>query len=85
MDKDEFKNIDTLEGSSRNLIAIEPADVDLERIPKAIYVAVGGTLVITAVDDTTPITMDVGDKTYHPIRPKRIGVASTADGIVGLL
>lgn len=71
--------------TARNLVAITPADTDLANVVNAIYVAGAGTLVLTAADDTAAVTVTATAGSYHPIQCKRVALASTATGIVGLL
>ena len=80
---DQFSGSDSVQASARKLVAITAADTDID-VTKGIYVAVAGTLVITAADDTAAVTLTATAGSYHPIRAKRIAAASTATGIVGL-
>lgn len=80
---DKFDGSDGVQAPARKLLAITAADADLANTPKAIYAAGAGTLVVTAVDDTTPVTITVLAGAIIPVRAKRIAAASTATGIVG--
>lgn len=63
--------------------AITPADEDLAEVPRAVFVGEAGTLVITGRDGGV-VTIASAASQYHPIRPARIGAASTAAGIVAI-
>jgi hypothetical protein len=76
---------DTPDSPARKLVAITAADTDLTYEPKAIWASGAGTLVITAIDDLTPVTFTVAAGTLLPIKAKRIAAASTASGLIALV
>jgi hypothetical protein len=73
----------SLTAPAEKLVAITPADSDLAEVTRGLWVGGAGTLVVTgpkggAVTITSPAGV------YHPVRAKRIALASTATEIVGL-
>lgn len=70
--------------TARNHIAITKADADLPQRVDAVFAAVAGTLVLTDIDGTV-VTWTVPAGGYALVQTKRVGAASTADGIVGLI
>lgn len=84
---DKFQNQgDSVDLQARKLLAITPHnDNDLANVPKALFIGVGGTIAIIAVDDTASVSLTVAAGTLLPIRVKRVLVTgTTATGIVGL-
>ncbi len=73
---------DTPDYPARQLSTWPVQDQDIAVDVKGFYVTGAGSIVITAVGDTVPVTMGVAANTYHPIKAKRIAAASTATGIV---
>lgn len=71
--------------SARRLVAVTPNDsADLTVIPKALLIGVGGTLTITAADDTSSVALTVSAGVL-PVRAKRVfATGTTATGIVAL-
>jgi len=84
---DKFQNqSDNVDLQARKLLAITPNnDNDLVDVPKALYIGVGGTLAVIAVDNTTSVSLTVQAGALLPIRVKRVLASGTsATGIVGL-
>jgi hypothetical protein len=75
-----------LEAPGSSLFAVTPADSDLPALVRALYVGTGGTLVLLAKDDSTPVTLsNVPAGAFIPVRAKRVLAATTASGIVGII
>lgn len=83
---DRWPNTESITSPTGDFAAITPADADLARIPKALFVGGTGTVLAVRVGDVsnTPVTFNVQGGTILPIRCKRVALASTATGIVGL-
>jgi hypothetical protein len=64
--------------------SITPANADLTEIPRALWVDVAGTLVITFADGSGPFTINVPARVELRFMALRIASASTATGILGL-
>lgn len=77
---------DSPEFSARKLVAITPSnDNDLAYVTKALFVGVGGTITLIAVDDTASIQLTVPTGAIIPVRAKRVLATGTAaTGIVGM-
>ena len=78
-------NADTVFSPARKMVAVTPNDsADLADIPKALLIGVGGTLTITAADDTSSVALTVSAGVL-PVRAKRVfATGTTATGIVAL-
>lgn len=72
---------------SFDFVEVTPNDtVELDTIPKAIFVSVGGDLVVQGVTSDAPVTFTVAGGTLLPIRPKLVlADGTTATGIIALL
>ncbi|UPY35504.1 hypothetical protein [Sediminicoccus sp. KRV36] len=75
---------DGLTASARNFFAITPADTDLATIPKALFIGGAGTVIATPASGGAAVTFNVLAGAILPIRARRVALASTATGIVGL-
>ncbi len=69
--------------TARGHVPITPADTDIGLV-NAVYAAGAGTLVLTDRDGTVA-TWTVPAGGYALVECKRVGLASTATGIIGLL
>ena len=84
---DEFSSTsDTPESQARNAAAVIPHASDpLTAISKALYVGVGGNVVVRLVDDEADVQfVNVPAGMILPIRASHVRDASTASGIVNL-
>lgn len=75
---------DAVLAPARDFFAITPADSDLSVIPKAIFVGGAGTVIATPAGGGSAVTFTVPAGTILPIRARRVALASTATGLVGL-
>lgn len=74
---------ETLSDPSDDWFEVTPDDdAPLEEIPKYIFVGTGGDLVIKSENGSLATLKTVADGSWHPIRPKWIMEASTAEDIV---
>lgn len=77
---------ETMESPLRNLFAVSPSDsVSFEFESRALWVGVGGDIVILGAGDTASVTLkNVASGTLLPIRAQRIDATdTTATDIVG--
>lgn len=77
------KSEDKITPSSR-FFPITPADADLADIPKALYIAGAGNLVVRNASGTAVTFTNVPAGSILPISPIRVAAATTCTGIVGL-
>ena len=79
---------DTVDFPATRLRAVTPSDsVDLDYIPKALYVGTGGNVSIIALEDSAAVTLtNVAAGTIIPIRAKFVrATGTTASGIVAMI
>jgi hypothetical protein len=79
---------DSASNPARRLAAITPSDtVDLTEIPKALWVAVGGTVTLVGVGDVANAGTALGTLpagTLIPVRARRVRATGTSATLVGL-
>ena len=77
---------DSLVAPAKHLFSITPAAAsDLPMAAKALYVGVGGDLVVRAVGSTEDVTLvNVQSGTILPIRVRAVRATTSAANIVGL-
>lgn len=79
---------DTVDFPATRLRAVTPSDtLDLDFIPKALYIGTGGSISIIALEDSAPITLtNVVAGTFIPVRAKFVrATGTTASGIVAFI
>lgn len=85
---DEFASYaDTPSGPSDNPYAVTPSNADeLTRIPKALYIGTGGTVIVRTADGVADITFkNVSSGQILPVRAKWVrATGTTAADIVAL-
>lgn len=76
----------TLESPGKSAFSITPANTALDVFTRAVYVGGDGDLVVTLVDDDTPVTFaSVGAGSLLPIRVSIVHTTTTANSIVGIV
>lgn len=85
---DDFSGVKTdRDDPGSNAVAVTPHDVnELARIPRALYVGTGGTIVMRLVGDTADTTWtNVPNGAILPVRPQFIrATGTTASAILGI-
>lgn len=77
-----------LDSPAREAFAIGTASygtAELGTIPRALYVGTGGNIAVTMANGAAVTFSNVQDGSILPIRVQKIGTATTASGIVGIL
>jgi hypothetical protein len=78
---------DTTDFPAYRLRAITPSDsTELQFLPKALYIGVGGNLSLVAEEDSAAVTLqNVASGSIIPVRAKLVrATGTTASGIVAL-
>lgn len=78
---------DAAELPAKRLRAITPHDTnELEFVPKALFVGVGGNISLIAQEDTTAVTLAVATGAIIPVRAKIVkATGTTATGIIAMI
>lgn len=79
---------DTVDFPATRLRAVTPSDtLDLDFIPKALYIGTGGNISIIALEDSVAVTIsNVAAGSILPIRAKFVrATGTTASGIVAFI
>lgn len=78
---------DAAELPAKRLRAITPHDTnELDFVPKALYVGVGGTISIIAQEDTAAVSLTVTSGAIIPVRAKIVrATGTTATGIIAMI
>ena len=74
----------SLTSPPEHAIAIEPAPRDLAHVTRALYVGIGGDVVVRMLGGGIVTLAGVPSGTLLPLRVDRVLPASTADAILGL-
>ena len=78
------KHTRSLTSPPEHAVTIVPADQDLARATRALYVGTGGDLAVRMLDGSSVTLLNVPSGTLLPLRVGRVLPASTASGIIGL-
>lgn len=80
--KNPFNNEgDKANNPAQNLTSVNPSNNDLPYIPRAVYVASGGSITVTMRDGSSSVINNIQNGTILPISPLKI-TAATATGLM---
>ena len=66
---------------AKNIMAVNPSNNDLPYMPRAIYVASGGSMTVTMRDGSSSVINNIQNGSVLPISPLKI-TAATATGLM---